>query len=325
MSSVVTATTTLPGNPFAVTTTRDESYSFVSLNNSVAVLSDRTVPPRLVGQINVGGNPAGVTLTHDGRYLLVASGSGAVVLNAHLAAAGDSRAVIATLTSPGSGAVEVAVSNDDRYAFVTLETSDEVAVFDLRRALSGRQSQTGLVGIVPLGRAPVGMAVSPDGRWLYATSEAMPGSPLNAPGTLSVIDVAKAETSPRHAVVATAAAGCSPVRVAVSADGATIWVTARGSNALLGFSAAKLAIDPRHAEIAAIAVGRAPVGLALVDDDRRVVVADSNRFGADLPASDLAVVDAKLPWLADPHSSATSRLAASPARLPSSPAGTPSW
>ncbi len=276
-----------------MTTSRDQSHSFVSLNDSVAVLSDRSVPPRLVGQINVGGSPAGVTLTHDGRYLLVASGSGAVVLDARLAAAVDGHSVVATLSSPGSGAIEVAVSNDDRYAFVTLEKSDEMAVFDLRRSLSGHASGSGLVGMVPLGRAPVGMALSPDGQWLYATSEAMPGSAANAPGTLSVIDVARAETSPRNAVMATVAAGCSPVRVAVSSDGATIWVTARGSDALLGFSAAKLAMDPRHAEIAAVAVGTAPVGLAVVDDDRRVVVADSNRFGAHVPASDLAVVDSQ--------------------------------
>jgi tRNA(Arg) A34 adenosine deaminase TadA len=43
-------------------------------------------------------------------------------------------------------------------------------------------------------------------------------------------------------------------------------------------------------------VGEAPVGLALVDHGTRVVVADSNRFGAPEAHAELTVVDiARLP------------------------------
>jgi DNA-binding beta-propeller fold protein YncE len=69
-----------------------------------------------------------------------------------------------------------------------------------------------------------------------------------------------------------------------------IWVTARGSDFLLGFSAARLLSDPAHALIARVRVGAAPVGLALVDNGTRIVVADSNRFSAPSAASSLAVV-----------------------------------
>ncbi len=100
----------------------------------------------------------------------------------------------------------------------------------------------------------------------------------------------RAETRPGRAVVATILAGCSPVRVITSANGRVVWVTARGSNAVLGFSAARLLTRPRHALVAHVQVGAAPVGLALVDNGIRLVVADSNRFGEKGASSNLAVI-----------------------------------
>jgi hypothetical protein len=55
----------------------------------------------------------------------------------------------------------VAVSPDDRFAFVTLELSDSMAVFDLRKALASGFGPADFVGTVPLGTAPVGLAMSP--------------------------------------------------------------------------------------------------------------------------------------------------------------------
>jgi DNA-binding beta-propeller fold protein YncE len=75
-----------------------------------------------------------------------------------------------------------------------------------------------------------------------------------------VISVAEAERDPARAVRATVPAGCSPVRVVVSADGRTVWVTARESDDLLAFSAGSLLNDPSHALLAVVPVGEAPVG-----------------------------------------------------------------
>jgi DNA-binding beta-propeller fold protein YncE len=106
-----------------------------------------------------------------------------------------------------------------------------------------------------------------------------------------VISIARAERDPAHAVVARADAGCQPVRVVVSADGRTLWVTARASDRLLAFSAARLLGDPTDALEASVPVGEAPVGLALVNHGRDVVVADSNRFLALGQHAALTVVD----------------------------------
>ncbi|MHB8340033.1 MAG: beta-propeller fold lactonase family protein, partial [Mycobacteriales bacterium] len=118
---------------------------------------------------------AGETLTPDGRYLLVAAGSGAVVIDVAAAESGGPHAVLGVLSSGPSGgradAIEVSTSPDGRYAFVSREYTDVVAVFDLQQAIASHFATSGFVGSIPLGQAVVGSAFSPDGRWLYVTSE----------------------------------------------------------------------------------------------------------------------------------------------------------
>jgi DNA-binding beta-propeller fold protein YncE len=300
LGRVRTAMVPLPGQPFGVVTTADGRWSFVSLPGKIAVMSDRAFAPRLVRLIPVPGSspPLGETLTRDGRYLLAAAGTGAAVVSVARAERGSPDPVLGLLSAPGAGsfadesAVEVATSPGDAFAFVTREYSDDIAVFDLRAALARHFRTSGFVGTVPLGHGPVGMAVSPDGRWLYVTSELKAGAQsASEQGTLSVIDLRRAETRPSESVLATAMAGCSPVRVAVSPNGRIVWVTARGSDALLGFSASRLLRKPGHALIAAVRVGEAPVGLVLVDHGRRILVANSNRFAAAGATSSLSVVD----------------------------------
>jgi DNA-binding beta-propeller fold protein YncE len=169
------------------------------------------------------------------------------------------------------------------------------------------------VGAVPLGQAAVGLAVSPGGRWLYATSEValsggrpadgQPGRPAAISelaqqstaaaqhGTLTVINLRRAETHPASSVAAIVDAGCQPVRVITTADGSEVWVTARASDDLLCFAAARLTSDPGHALVAVVRVGEAPVGLAAVRGGSLIVVADSNRFDARGAVADLDVVN----------------------------------
>jgi DNA-binding beta-propeller fold protein YncE len=160
-----------------VVATPDGRWSFVTLNSAVEVLSNRSPAPVADRQVSVPGTPQGEQLTNDGRYLLVADGSGAVVIDVTRAEDGAAGAVLGTLSSPaGRGAVEVAVSPDDRFAFVTLELSGSLAVFDLSKALASGFGPADFAGTVPLGTAPVGLAVSPDGRWIYATSASGKGA-----------------------------------------------------------------------------------------------------------------------------------------------------
>jgi DNA-binding beta-propeller fold protein YncE len=320
LRSVATAMLPVPGAPFGVAATPDGHWAFTAItvgasSPSVEVLRlGGALAPALVRDIPVSGEPLGEAITPDGKYLLVANGNdGAVVISVARAEAGTASAVLGTLDAPGGGgAGEIAVSPDGQYAFVTLEQSQSAAVFNLGVALSHGFGPADYVGTIPLGLAPVGVTVSPDGRWLYATSEegtaalsraipspgtttapaAVPGTtPGEVPGTLTVINLRRAETDPAASVVASVSAGCQPVRVITSAGGSQVWVTVRASDDVLCFSAARLAADPARALVAAVRVGAAPVGLAAVRGGSLLVVADSDRFAATAPNSELDVVN----------------------------------
>jgi DNA-binding beta-propeller fold protein YncE len=283
----------LPASPFGLAARG--AQAFVALNDSIGVLATDMIPPRLVrtiplpASLGIGG-AAGLALTHDGRYLLAAGGPGLVVVDA------ATLTVLGSLAGTnGDTAVEVTVSPDDRYAFVSQETATvdnrgAIEVFDLHKALRGRFDPDAYVGSLTLGRAVVGTAVS--GGFLYTTSEITPtgGAPTETGiGSLSVVSLRTLETNPAAALPHSVPAGCDPVRVAVAPDGGTVWVTARETNALLAFDAAKLATDPRHALLRTIPVGTAPVGLVFAGG--RIVTADSDRFNVPGATTGLSVVD----------------------------------
>lgn len=186
------ADVSVPGNPFDVVADGDGRWSFVTLNRSVEVLSNRSLAAAAGHQLRLPGIPRGEQLTHDGRYVLVAEGSGAAVIDAARAESGTAGALVGMRSSPaGRGAVEVAASLDDRFAFVTIEKSHSLAVFDLHKALTSGFGPSDFVGTVPLGIAPVGLAVSPDGHWIYATSQTgkRDGSVGQRTGTLTTIEL----------------------------------------------------------------------------------------------------------------------------------------
>jgi DNA-binding beta-propeller fold protein YncE len=297
-----TSVVRLPGAPDGIAATPDGRFAFVALQSGpprIAVIARVGVGARLLRTIPIPAYASGVRVTADGRYVLAAAGRGAVVLDAAAATAGAAGAtgasgvVLGSLAAParvagsGPGAAEVAVSPDSRYAFVTLEGAGVVAVFDLRRGFG----PAAYVGAVRVGAGALGIVASPDGRWLYEVSESGRSSTTSSRGVLNVIDLARAVRDPRSAVVAAAPAPCAPVRVAASPDGATIWVTARDGNQLLGYSASALRTDPARALVSATAVGSAPLGVAVTDGGRTVLVADSNLSHSVGGRSAVTVVD----------------------------------
>lgn len=293
LPSSLTRFVSSPVDPFGVTVSPDNKWAFVGDATGLSVYSLAFDSLRLVRTISLGNvSPFGLVLTPNGRYLIGAINSGAAVFSASILEQMHSRGsgLIGTMTSHGSGGIEVAVSPDGHYVFVSLEDSQKLAVFDLESALKRGFSAPNLVGYVPLGIAPVGLAISPDAQNLYATSEAtLSSSRSNSIGTLSTIDIQRAETEPARSVISTVEAGCNPVRVVASQR--SVFVTARASDAVLEFSASALASAPRSALVHELRVGEAPVGIALVDKDTKLLVADSNRFTTPDTHANLALID----------------------------------
>lgn len=310
----------LPGRPFGVVPSPDGCWLFVSLNssgprsaNGVAVLSRRGGRVNVDRVFTVEPAPFGMALTRDGKLLVVADRDYVVFMDAGRMTRGAGGDPILGYISDGDNPVSVYAntSPDGKLLFVSDEAERTITVIDLRRARAEGFKETAVVGKIPTGAAPIALTFSPDGRWLYTTSQRAPESlgwpvecrpegadqasaqPRFTQGAVIVVDVSKAATDPANSAVARVPAGCNPVRLALSPEGSRAYVTARNSNALLAFDTAKLRASAPDARVGSVPVGPSPVGVAVVDGGRRVVVTNSNRFaGGRAARQTLTVVDA---------------------------------
>ena len=270
------------------------------------------------------GNTAaqGIAIPNTGMLAVGMSNAGVAFLPLDATLQGKAEPHLLT-QGDRSGSGYLAVAPDGRTLFVANEygMGGNVGVITLNRDAQGKLVPA-TVAQMHTPRATPGIAISPDGSRLYAVDEVLPqgvperlaghnipelqhenctqaiGRPSMPNGGLFVIDTAKATALPsdftpqqeRDATPRIINAGCSPVREAVSSDGRTVYVTARGDNKVLAFDTAALEHDPAHAFLRAIpSGGDAPVGLALFDHDRKLLVANSNRF-ANGPGS-VTVID----------------------------------
>ena len=286
----------LPGVPSHLVTMGGQPYDalvsggfgFVTYRTGLAVMDTTKFAPQVIYRISLP-TANGEALTPDHKHLLVSGGTGAAVYSVS-ALKHRLPAFVGQLSSPGGRyGVGVALSPDGRFAFVTLQHSGQVAVFNLRQALTKGFGPANLVRTISVGSNPIGIAASTDGQYMYVAQGLADQAP--GPGTLVILDMAKAEKRSGQPIVRTVDAGCGPARVMPSADGKHVWVTAAAGNALLAYSAAKLVSDPTHALIARVALGQAPLGMVTVNSGKQIVIADSNRFNVRGAVSDLAVVD----------------------------------
>lgn len=324
------------GHPFAVAAPADSCWLFVSLSDgshsgSIAVLKNVGGIYQSDHIVRLRSGAFGLALSPDEQTLYVAAWSGIAVLDVQQLESGGAASFLGTMaTGSNAGTLYTLVSGDGNLLFASNENSNSLSVFDLLHPGTGSNRFGTLIGRIPTAGAPVGMAFSADARWLYVTNEIgphLPGSKdtcaaedhkgrNHARGLLVRIDMAKAGTEPDHAVNSAVVAGCNPVRVAVSASGGQIWVTARGDGAVLRFTVA----DESSAiatQVHPISVGPSPVGIAVRPDDTQVWIAQSDRFhhgngslvglidpGADDPSTKRASVTAtgfprELRFLAD--------------------------
>ncbi|HEX8118351.1 MAG TPA: hypothetical protein VF521_13830, partial [Pyrinomonadaceae bacterium] len=252
----------LPGRPFSTVASPDGCWLFVSVTssnprsfNGVALLRRRGGEVRLEKVFPVEAEPTGMTLTHDGKLLVVADGDYVVFMDAARMTSGAGGDPVLGYIKDGDfpGSVYVNTTADDKLLFVSDEAEQSVTVINLQKARAEGFKESAVVGRIPTGAAPIALTFSPDGRWLYTTSQRAPqnfnwpveckpegadpatAQPRFPQGAIIVVDVAKAAADPANSVAARVQAGCSPVRLAISPDGARVYVTARNSNALLAF------------------------------------------------------------------------------------------
>jgi DNA-binding beta-propeller fold protein YncE len=287
------------GHPFSAIPTADGCAIFVSLpaekQSRLSVFKRDNGTLNKLHDLAAPGQLTGMALSPDGRFLAGANGAGVLVFDTGKLLAGAEDPLIASSDDgPHSGSIYAAFSPDGRLLFIANERSASLSVYDVAALPGGLK----LIGQVPVAGSPVGLTFSPDGKYLYSTSQAGPRSweakctsegPPHPEGVLLIIDASKAAADPAKSMVGGVAAGCNAVRVALSPDAATAYVTARGANAVLAFDTGKLVSDPTHALRTTVPVGTSPVGVTAAQD--KVFVTNSSRFAGGANQS-LSVLDA---------------------------------
>jgi DNA-binding beta-propeller fold protein YncE len=309
----------LPGHPFSTVASRDGCWLFVSLTssnpksaNGVAMLSRSAGRITLKKVFPVESSPTGMVITNDGKLLIVADDEYVVFMDVMRMTSGRGDPILGYISDGRfSGSVYANVTADDKFLFVSDENTEMITVINLEKARAEGFKETAKVGTIPMGMAPIALTFSPDGKWLYTTSQIAPKS-LNWPvackpegsdpatakeeyaqGAIIVVDVGRAQTDPSNSIVSSVPAGCSPVRLAISPSGDRVYVTARNSNSLLAFDTNAMRSDAEHAQVGKVPVGSSPVGVAVVNDGKFVLVTNSNRFAKDQTARQtLTVIDA---------------------------------
>src|SRR5262249_13356318 len=143
----------LPGSPFQAISTADGCHVFVSLvgpvepgdprrppqpgapKGGVAVVSRVAEEPKLTNLVTLEGSPYGMVLTHDGQLLIVASDDRVAFIDPAGLTAGSADATLGYLSdAPLAGRMYANVTSDDRWLFLSDESTRTISVVDLRRA-----------------------------------------------------------------------------------------------------------------------------------------------------------------------------------------------
>jgi DNA-binding beta-propeller fold protein YncE len=288
----------LDGHPFQSLPTADGCWIFVSVqggkgwsSGSITILKNEAGHFERFGSPRLPATPHGIAFSRDERYLVVAADEEVDVLDTKALLSGAARYVVGRLPlDRNAGAINVALTPDDSALFVAEEDIGKAAYIDFKAAESKGFRNVSVAKSLFVGQYPVGLAVSSAGDRLYVTTEAGSANgrkdcagegdlgQRHSEGWVSVINVQKFELDPRGALESAVYAGCSPVRAKLSSNGAQLWVTARGENAVYQFDTGGADGGHRLHQVKRFATGDAPVGLAISPAGDRVCVSESYRF-----------------------------------------------
>ncbi len=217
---------------------------------TVVDLLDRKV--KATFDLGTHTGPHGMIVSHDGKLMWVTTETPQAVLE--LETAGGKILHVWNTTQERSHMI--VTTPDEKKFYVTNTVSGSVSVID---------KTTGEVKVIATGPGTEGIAISPDGKEVWAASR------IDA--KISIIS-----TASDAIVTAFPSGGKGPKRMDFTPDGAQVWVTNSASNETT-------VIDARARKLlAALAMSKAPSGVYFSGDGRRAYITNAN-------ANELSFVD----------------------------------
>ncbi len=259
--NAVAAIIPLHRKPVSIDLDADGRLAYVanSGSNSISVvdLKARTQ----IAEFGAGEEPVAARISPDGRTLVVANrrGNSVSIFNA-------SARTVRSIFDGCAGAADVAILPDSSKAFVACSAGHQLMAISLADSKFNPGQPDRLESLLDVGRAPVELALKPDGGELFVSNSLSD----------SISEVITGTDDVQGAYLM----GDEPVRGLVSSDNALLYVANYRSQYVTAYS-----IDDGRRLIPSIHVGDGPVALAFSNSGYLILVVDNR-------SADVAVVRA---------------------------------
>jgi YVTN family beta-propeller protein len=257
--NTVSATIPLHREPASIDLNAAGTLAYVTNSgaNSVSIIDLKS--RQEIAQIGAGEEPVAARLTPDGKTLVVANRRGNSV--SIIDVAGRS---VRAIFDNCPGASDVAILPDSTKAFIACSAGHQVMAVALADSKANPGQPDRLESFLDVGRAPVQLALKPDGGELFVSN--------SASDSISEVDTSKNDVGGAYLI------GDGPVRGLVSGDNGVLYVANFRSQYVTAYS-----ITDGKRLIPSIHVGDGPVALAFSDSGLLILVVDNR-------SADVAVV-----------------------------------
>jgi YVTN family beta-propeller protein len=253
--NAVVTTIPLHRQPLAIDLNEAGTVAYVANSGSNSVSVVDLIARREIAQIVAGDQPVFVRLSPDGKTLVVAGlhGNSATIIDA---ASGKVRATFAGCP----GASEVVIVPDSSKAFLPCAAGHQVMVVALAQPDAHPAEPDRLETLMDVGRAPVDLALKPDGGEIFVSN--------SLSNSVSEIYNSTDEVGDTYMI------GNTPVRGIISRDNSLLYVANDRSQEVTVYS-----IDDGK-RIGSVSVGDGPAAFAFSSAGHLLFVAD--RRSADV-------------------------------------------